>query len=189
MVTSEYYSSEELDDIGFKSVGEDVNLSKSCVIANPEDVVLGDRSRVDDFTIITGSVEIGSNVHIGAFCTLGGQSGIKISDFGGVSHRVAIFSSSDDYAKGTLSNPTVPEEYKSVISGQVIISKHCIIGSGSVILPDLTIGYATTVGALSLVNRSLDCQNVYAGIPVKLVSQREIKNIKDYENKYKQELE
>jgi len=189
MVTSEYYSSEELDDIGFKSVGEDVNLSKSCIIANPENVVLGDRSRVDDFTIITGSVEIGSNVHIGAFCALFGQSGIKISNFGGVSHRVTIFSSSDDYTKGTLSNPTVPEEYKSVISGQVTLSKHCIIGSASVILPDLTIGYATTVGALSLVNTSLKSENVYAGIPAKIVSQRDVESIENYENEYKQELE
>jgi len=180
----EYYTRQELRDIGIKSVGKDVKISKSCVIAEPECVVIGNRSRVDDFAIITGSVEIGSNVHVGPFSFLSGPSGIILEDFSGISARVSIFSSSDDYTKDRLSGPTVPPEYTSLISGEVKISKHCIVGAGSIVLPDLTIGYATTVGAMSLVNKSLDSEKFYLGIPVKMVSQRKSEKIKQYETDY-----
>ena len=66
----------------------------------------------------------------------------------------------------------MPEQYTGVTQGKVEIRKHVIIGSGSIILPRITIGEGSSVGALSLVTKSIDEWGVYFGIPVKKLKNR-----------------
>jgi len=47
-----------------------------------------------------------------------------------------------------------------------------IVGANSVILPDVKIGVETSIGALSLVNKSIGNWGIYAGITVKRVKKR-----------------
>jgi galactoside O-acetyltransferase len=47
-----------------------------------------------------------------------------------------------------------------------------IIGAGAVVLPKLTIGEGVSVGALSLVNKTLKPWGVYFGMPVKRLRER-----------------
>ncbi len=54
----------------------------------------------------------------------------------------------------------------------VTLKRHVIIGANSVILPNLTIGEGTSVGALSLVTKDLDPWGIYAGIPVRRLKDR-----------------
>lgn len=95
-----------------------------------------------------------------------------MEDFSSLSSRVAIYSSNDDYSGGALTNPTVPEEYRNVEYAKVIINKHCIIGSGTIILPGVEIGEGTAVGAMSLCNTDIEEWSVYAGIPAKYIKKR-----------------
>ena len=44
---------------------------------------------------------------------------------------------------------------------------HSIIGSGSIILPNVKISKNTSIGALSLVKKSILIPGTYRGIPVK----------------------
>ena len=81
----------------------------------------------------------------------------------GLSHGVKIYTKSDDYSGKFLTNPTVPEEYTSKKTGSVILGKHAIIGSNSIVLPGVTIGEGTAVGALSLVTKSLGEWGVFFG--------------------------
>jgi galactoside O-acetyltransferase len=62
---------------------------------------------------------------------------------------VAIFSSNDDYSGNYLTNPMVPSAFTNVLHGDVILKKHVIVGSGSVILPNLTIEEGVSIGALT----------------------------------------
>jgi acetyltransferase-like isoleucine patch superfamily enzyme len=89
-----------------------------------------------------------------------------------LSSGVKIYSASDDYLGRSMTNPTVPEKYKKVKIGKVILEKHVIIGSSSVILPNVTIGEGASVGALSLVKDNLEEWSVYAGSPVKKLGKR-----------------
>ena len=102
-------------------------------------------------------------MYIAAYCGLYGRGGIEMEDFSTLSSRVAIYSSNDDYSGGALTNPTVPEEYRNVEYAKVIINKHCIIGSGTIILPGVEIGEGTAVGAMSLCNTDIEEWSVYAG--------------------------
>ena len=55
------------------SCGKNVIIGKTVRIRNPEKVSIGDNSIIDDFTYISGSLEIGEHVHVGAGCTLSGS--------------------------------------------------------------------------------------------------------------------
>ena len=66
----------------------------------------------------------------------------------------------------------IPEEYKSVISQRVNSEKHVIIGSGSTILPGVTLHEGTAIGAMSLVKNDTDSFYIYAGIPARKMHSR-----------------
>lgn len=61
------------------------------------------------------------------------------------------------------------------------------IGSGSVFLPQVIIGEGSSVGALSLVNKSLDDWGVYFGSPAKKLKRRS-KDLLKLEEKLRNEL-
>ena len=172
MATS-FLSREELMEIGFKSIGENVLLSSKASIYGPENIEIGNNVRIDDFCILSGKIKLGSYIHIAAYSALfGGEEGITMEDFSTLSSRVCVYAVSDDYSGESLTNPMIPKEYKNLNTGKVILRKHVIIGSGSVILPGVEIKEGTAVGALSLVSKSLDEWSVYVGIPARKVNER-----------------
>ena len=61
-----FYSREELAALGLKSYGKNVLISRYCRIYNPQNVVIGDNVRIDDFTIISAwkYLIIGNYFHI-----------------------------------------------------------------------------------------------------------------------------
>lgn len=85
---------------------------------------------------------------------------------------MTIYSGSDDYSGKSLTNPTVPKEFLNVTVKPVSIGRHVIIGAGSVVLPGVTIGEGASVGALSLVTKSLEEWGVYMGAPAKRLKRR-----------------
>lgn len=182
-----FLSRHELEQMGFKNLGEDVLISEKASIYEPQKMSIGSHVRIDDFSILVGNVTLGSYVHIAAFCSLGGSHGIVMEDFSGLSSRIAIFSSSDDYSGEHLTNPTVPSKYTSAISGMVRLGRHVIIGVGSVILPKVVIAEGSAVGAMSLVNRSLESWGIYVGIPAKYVKARS-KELLDIERQLRADI-
>lgn len=185
---SSFYSETELQSLGFGKVGKDVLISRLACFYQPADISFGDHVRVDDFCILSGKIDIGCYVHIAPYCGLYGTFGIVMKDFSGLSSRVAIYSGSDDYCGDYLTNPTVPDKYKNIIGGRVILEKHVIIGASSVILPKVRIGEGTAVGSLSLVIRDLEPWGIYAGIPCRLIKTRN-KGLLDMEKALNKELE
>jgi len=167
-----FYSEEELRDLGVSEFGEDVRISKSAVIANPEYLKIGSHVRIDDFVLITGSIWLHSYIHISSFCSLGGRAGIVMHDFSGLSAGVRIFSASDDYTGEFMTNPTVPERLTNVTAATVYLRKHAIVGANSVILPGVDIGIGAAVGAMSLVTRDVPDFEIHAGCPARKISER-----------------
>lgn len=172
-MSSSFYSQEELSDLGFKSVGKNVLISKKASLYGCSNMVIGSNVRVDDFAILSGKIVIGNHVHIAAYTSLfAGEYGIYLEDFTGISSHSTVYAVTDDYSGEALTNPTIPEEFRKVTGGKVILQKHALIGAGSCILPAVTIGEGTSVGSMSLINRSLDGWGVYAGIPCKRIKER-----------------
>jgi acetyltransferase-like isoleucine patch superfamily enzyme len=173
---TEYLDEHELRKLGFKSVGRNVMVARNNTMVGLENIEIGNNVRIDGYCSIIatgrGWLKLGSYIHIGGYCFLSAGDGIELDDFSGLSQGVRIYSRSDDYTGGSLTNPTVPEKYTKVRGGTVRLGRHVIIGSGTVILPKLTIGEGASVGALSLVTKSLDSWCVYTGTPAKRLKAR-----------------
>lgn len=179
-----FYTEEELKKIGFNKIGTNVLISRKASIYGASKISIGSDVRIDDFCVLSGNVSIGNNVHIAAGVYLfGGDAGIKLEDFTGVSSRTAIYAESDDYSGKAMSNPTIPDKYKNVTGGCVILEKHVLVGTGCTILPNVVIKEGSSVGSMSLINKSLESWGVYVGIPCKKVGDRN-KKILELEKQY-----
>lgn len=171
-----YYTESDLRDAGFKSLGKHVLVARNCTIIGLHNISIGDHSRIDGYSTLVapdgGHIHIGAHVHVGGYCFLSGGAGIALGDFSGLSQGVRIYSRTDDYSGQYLTNPTVPKEFTGGASGQVTLERHVIVGSGSVVLPALTIAEGASVGALALVTKSLAGWTVYAGAPARKLKPR-----------------
>ena len=168
-----YLSVEQIANLGLKFVGNNVLISDKASIYDADQIEIGDNSRIDDFCVVSGKIKIGRNVHIAVFCNVaGGELGIILEDFVGLAYGCHVFTQSDDYSGKTMTNPTVPDCYKTEIKKAVLIGKHSIIGTGSVVFPGVVMGEGTSVGALSLVTKSTAEWSVYFGVPAKRLKAR-----------------
>ena len=172
-----FYTPEELKELGIKEFGENVKISRNAMLYHPEKLVLGHDVRIDDFTVISGNVRLHNYVHLSQFCGLyGDEAGIEIEDYTAVAAKCSIYAVSDDYVGPSVPTPMVPMKYKTtMIKEPVHIGKYSILGVNTVVLPGVTIGEGTTVGAMSLCNKNLDTCSVYAGIPARKLKDRDKK--------------
>ena len=171
-----YYTEDDLRGAGFKSLGSNVRVAKTCTVVGPENIEIGNNVRIDGYCSLvaagTGHLRLGSFIHVAGYCLLSAGEGIILDDFSGLSHGVRLYSRSDDYSGAALTNPTVPPKYTKVNRGSVIIKHHVIVGAGTVILPGVTVGEGSAVGALSLVTKNLAEWGVYFGCPAKRLKDR-----------------
>ena len=98
-------------------------------------------------------LRLGYKTDIGAFTYINAKYGVVIEDF------VQIGSHCSIYSVSTIDNK----------KGTVTLKRNCKIGSHSVIMPDVTVGENSVVGACSFVNQDVPDNQVVAGIPVKLI--------------------
>lgn len=168
-----FYTKEELNNLGFKSLGKDVKISRNACFYGIEYISIGNNVRIDDFCILSGVISLGNNIHIAAYTALyGGDKGIYVDDFVNISSRVCIYSVSDDYSGNTMTNPMIPDKYKNVLSAAVYVKKHVIIGSTSIVLPGVTLAEGGSFGSFSLIDKDSEPWTINVGIPSKKLKQR-----------------
>ena len=62
---------------------------------------------------------------------------VEMNEFSTLAPNVVLSAGSDDYLSG-IATPLVPLEFKGNVKiGKIILNKHCIVGAGSVVLPDV----------------------------------------------------
>jgi len=166
------YTEKELSDMGIQ-FGDNVQIHRT-VLFFGENIQIGSNVRVDCYSVITSGkpVILGNNIHIGAGGHIFGTNGVTINDFCNLSSRCSIFTASDDYTQGYLTNPMISEEFKCVTYAPVMIEKHVIVGCGSVIMPGVTLGTGASVGALSFVNKDVPEFYIVGGTPIKTLGRR-----------------
>jgi galactoside O-acetyltransferase len=172
-----------------KYIGKNVIIGKTARIRYPELVSIGDNCIIDDFCYISTALDLKSNVHISAGTKMigGKKTFISLDEFSTTAPNVVLSAGSDDYNDG-IATPMVPLEYKgSAIIGSIKIGRHCIIGTGSVVLPNINVYDGACAGALSLINRDLEEWTLYAGIPAKKIRLRNKNNILGLERRFLEE--
>jgi galactoside O-acetyltransferase len=180
-----FYNDSELHDIGFRYIGKGVLLSRKTSIYSPEKIAIGNNVRIDDFCIISGDITLHNSIHIAAYCALfGGNTGIEIMDYAGISSRTVVYAESDDYTAIAFTNPTLPLEYRHIIKGKILLEKHAIIGTGCTVLPKVTIGEGAAIGSMSLISKSIEPWGIYVGVPCKRIKERDKEGILKLEQNY-----
>lgn len=167
-----FYSEEELSQIGFKYIGENVKVSRKASIYSPERISIGDNVRIDDFCILSGEIVLGSNIHISPYVALYGALGIEFEDYTGISAHSVVYSAMDDFGGDYLVGSIHPDSQTNVTGGKVLIRRFSQIGVNCVVFPNLSLGEGVAVGACTLVNRSLEEWGIYAGIPARRLKNR-----------------
>jgi len=171
-------------------VGHNVSIHRSVLMFSPHLIRIGSNTRIDCFGLLSAGPDgicIGDHVHIAAGVYLFGSGGrIVLESFCNLSSRVAVYTASDDYTEGYLTNPTVPMKFRKVQQGDVTLRRHAIVGTGGVLLPGVTLGLAASVGALTLVRKSVEDFVVVAGCPSRIIGTRD-KRILEEEKKLLEE--
>jgi len=141
-----------------KYVGKNVIISKNIRIRHPEKVVIGDNCIIDDFTYISGELNLGNGVHIGANCTFqAGKSKIQINHYSGISSGCRFFAVSSDYLGSDIDLPTLPDDFiqltSSTINENIYVGRASLIGANSIILPGVSIPDGCSFGAASKISK------------------------------------
>jgi acetyltransferase-like isoleucine patch superfamily enzyme len=95
----------------------------------------------------------GINFDIGEFTYINSKNGVKIDDYVQIGSHCSIYSHS-----------TIDEK-----KGPVHLKKYCKIGTHSTIMPNVTIGVNSIVGAYSFVNNDIPDNELWVGIPAKFM--------------------
>jgi acetyltransferase-like isoleucine patch superfamily enzyme len=136
------------DKSNLKYCGRNVIIGKTVRIRKPELVSLDDNTIIDDFTYISGEVNIGKYVHIGPSCSLQASES-----------STRIYAASSDYLSCSLDFPTIPKEFKyGGVSEEVIFDSFALVGANCVVLPGclLPIGFAT--GAQTILTKFISME-------------------------------
>lgn len=183
-----FYSQEELKKIGFKNIGKNVFISRKASIYSPENIIIGNNVRIDDFCILSGKIIIGNNVHISAYSALYGKYGIVFEDFSGCSARTIIYSETDDFSGEYLIGAVLPDKYKNVYGKQVVLKKYTQLGANTIVMPGVNINEGAVTGAFTFVDKDLLEWTINVGIPCRLIKKRS-NNMLNLKKEYDKENE
>jgi acetyltransferase-like isoleucine patch superfamily enzyme len=100
---------------------------------------------------------LGYRTDIGAFTYINAKHGVVIED------NVQIGSHCSIYSVSTIDNK----------QGQVRLKQNCRIGSHSTIMPGVTVGTNSIIGAHSFVNKSIPDNVVAVGVPARVTREND----------------
>jgi acetyltransferase-like isoleucine patch superfamily enzyme len=150
-------------------VNDDVKLGEKVAISHPDLVNLYGCS-IGDETKIGPFVEIQKNVIIGSRCKISSHSficeGVTIEDEVFVGHGVIFINDRDPQA-------TVNGQLRTEADWELKptrVKRGASIGSGALIMCDVTIGENALIGAGAVVTRDVPNQAVVAGIPARVAA-------------------
>lgn len=155
----------------FKELGINVIFENGVKVFHPENITLQDNIYVGHYTILKGYYKnemiIGKNTWIGQNCFFHSAGGLEIGEAVGIGPCVKIITSA--HSGGDVAKPVLflPLEFK-----KVVLKDGCDIGVGSIILPGVTIGEGTIIGAGSVVVESIPDFCVAAGVPARVIRKR-----------------
>lgn len=175
------FSRTELEGFGFAALGSQVHIDRRAAIFGAGSISIGSHVRIDCFAVITAGpseVRIGSYTHIASHTYLSGaQGGIELGHGSGIAPFAALYSAVEDYTGGHLTNPSIPADLRLTKVGKIVAEPHTAIGSSSVVLAGVTLGFASAVGALSLVSRRVRPFEVVHGNPIRRIGRRPEKQV------------
>lgn len=113
--------------------------------------------------VVSSSLVLGDNVYIGKNSTIVAMAPVTIGRGTLVGENVSIHS--EDHGP--------PGKRLEYVTGPIQIGEHTWLGSGVVVLKGVTIGDRTTIGANSVVTRSVASDSLAVGVPAQIIKRFE----------------
>jgi len=143
-----------ISDLDFIQIGKNFRISPNCQLichSSQSKLIIADNVNLNFGVMVNadggGIIEIGEDVLIGPNVVIRAAN-----------HGIS------DLTKKINSQPHVP--------GKIVIGRNVWIGANAVILPDVTIGEGAVVAAGSVVNKSIGKNQIFGGVPAKLLKNR-----------------
>lgn len=158
----------------YKKIGEDVIISPLASITRPHLVSIGSHVAIDAWTYISTSLTMGDYIHIAPSVTIlgGADAHLKMGNFTNIGSGGKIVCAGDDFKQGLIS-PVVPSKYRTVINKPVVFEDFSTLGVNCSVLPGVTLGEGSIVGANSVVLRDTEPWTVYVGSPARPIAKRD----------------
>jgi len=99
------------------------------------------------------NLDLGYKTDIGAFTYINAANGVIVEDLVQIGSHCSIYSFS-----------SIDER-----NGKVVLKKNCRIGSHCTVMPGVTVGENSIVGAHSFVNKDIPSGVIAYGVPVKII--------------------
>lgn len=113
------------------------------------------------------NIEIGKDTIIGDHCFLDGRAKLKIGNHVGIASQVLIYNDQHNLHSNQYENAY----------GPVTIEDYVFIGPRVIILPGVTIGRGSAIGAGAVVTKDVPEYEIWGGIPAKKIGERDKKNL------------
>jgi len=172
-------------------------IGSSCLIEEdvrfqvPRRITLGRRVFVGQYCCLDGQtsfLRLGNDVHLARFCTLrAGENGIILHDNVGINTRSYLEGNGGvEVGANTLFSPgvhcisgnhvfddrEVPIKYQGTQLGKITVGEDCWLGTNVTVLPGVTIGRGSVIGAGAVVTRDVPEFSIALGVPARVVGQR-----------------
>lgn len=171
-MTNQSHGTGEFDRSMFAKLGHDVVFEPGVLVFHPENIEIENGVYVGHQTILKGyyrnKMIIKQGAWIGQQCFFHSAGGITIGEHVGIGPAVKIITSFH-----TEEGVQKPILHSDVEFAPVVIEDHCDIGVGAVILPGVTLGKGTQIGAGAVVTKSLPPYAVAVGNPAKIMKMRD----------------
>ena len=121
---------------------------------------------VDKFCVLRSfsKIRVGKRVHLGVGVIIhaGAKSEIEIDDYAGIADRCNIYSLSNSYAPNKrMSGPMCKTDEVKTRSGPIYIGKECFLGIGSLVLPNVKVGFGSIMSTQSIIRKNVEELGIY----------------------------
>jgi acetyltransferase-like isoleucine patch superfamily enzyme len=169
----DFYLSDDLRNLGVEC-GENCMVHRLTIIVEPSKLKLGSNVRIDAFNVLSGTITIGSYVHISSHCLLMASEGITMGNYSNIAAGSKIFTVSDDMHGRGLIGPTVPLNTRHLKKGPVVMEDHTCMAINSTIMPGRTLAEGSVLLANSILyNCVTEPYSEYSGTPAVKVRDRD----------------
>lgn len=164
----------------YEEYGNHVAIARDVIIKRPQFACIGNHVTIQGDTHIYIHpedkdathciVRLGNHVHIGINSVISARNRIVMEDYVLCGPRVTILDNTLIYE-----DAEIPIMFQDVTRGGTVhIELACWIGTNAIILPNVTIGRHSIIGANAVVTRNIPPFSVTVGAPTKVIKKYDI---------------